>query len=118
MLRPLSQIVERKKSNTAVFIGASEEINEVTNQQWEHLKKFDTWALNNWHYHPFIPNFYHVEIKKKRGWDQLWIRRREQRREDYKNTSFVIPGKRQHIIDAIGEHGWVYWYNVKSMDEG
>jgi len=116
MLYPLSEIKDRKGSDTAVFIGASEEINEVTKEQWEHIKPFDTWALNNWHYHPFVPRFYHLEMKQKRGWDKLWIKRRQQRIYEYKGTSFIVPDKRQYILDAIGKHKWIYWYKVKNVD--
>lgn len=115
-MRPITDIWQHKKGDTAIFLGCAESIHSITPEQWERIAAFDTWTSNNFHYHPFIPKFYHVEIKQRRGWDKIWIKRRAQRYEDYKDVIFIVPDKKQYILDAIGEHQKVFHYKTKLVD--
>ena len=117
MLIPVSEIAERKGGDTAVFLGCAESLHYITIPQWERIAEFDTWSSNNFHYHPFVPKFYHVEMKQRRGWDKIWMERREQRRAEYKDVILIVPDKRQYILDAIGEHRLVYYYKTNLLDK-
>ena len=63
-MKKLKEIYKCKGSDVAVFLGSGSSINNITNRQWKTMSKLDTWTVNNWVYHPFIPKFYHLEIKK------------------------------------------------------
>lgn len=117
MLLPISKIAEYKKSETAIFLGCAESIHYITPKQWGRISEFDTWTSNNFHYHPFVPKFYHVEMKQRRGWDKIWIERRERRKKDYGDVIFIVPDKRQYILDAIGEHKEIFYYKTKLIDK-
>ena len=54
-----------KNSDTAVFLGSGQSINNISMQEWVVINKnCDLWTVNNWVYHPFVvPDFYMVESK-------------------------------------------------------
>lgn len=88
----LSLLKPYKKSNTAVFLGCGMSIRDITKEQWDKIKTFDTWAINNFIYHPsFVPNFYHVELKT---YDyEIFQRRLKQKKNQYLATKFIFPSK-------------------------
>ena len=57
------KLPEYKKSDYGVFLGCGSSINEITQKEWEIIDSCDTWVSNNFLYHWFIPDFYHVELK-------------------------------------------------------
>jgi hypothetical protein len=73
--------------------------------------------VNNWVYHPFIPKFYHIEVKK---YNKDIIKRRiEEKGSAFENTIFVVNKKKPHLLDVIGKQNHIYGYisekiNVKN----
>jgi hypothetical protein len=106
----LSDVQNNIKSNTAVILGTGSSINLITDTQWEQLKKFDLWAVNNWIYHPFIvPNFYHIEVKEDR---KIMKERLEEKWNDYKNVIYIVPRNQEVVLNAIGhlDEAKIYYY--------
>jgi hypothetical protein len=114
-MKPLQDIYKHKKSDIAVFLGCGSSINNITKKQWNKISKVDSWAVNNWLYHPFVPNFYHIEVKKNDK--DIWKKRKIERGNDFKNTVFFINIKRRKILlDIIGNEKYIYSYNMDKIN--
>lgn len=99
-LHDIKQLFQYKKSSTCIFLGSGKSINTISKEKWKAIQECDTWALNNWVYHPFIvPNFYPIEVKHY-GYDIL-MRRFKEKAEAYKNTKFIFP-KGKYIKSPTG----------------
>lgn len=60
----------KKKSDTIFILGTGRSIDEITNKQWNFIKKHDSLALNLFPFCDFIPNIYmfeHIRDKKARN---------------------------------------------------
>jgi hypothetical protein len=111
-------------SECCVLLGSGSSINNITLEQWETLKRYDLFAVNNWVYHPFIvPNFYHIESK----WYDYEIlqNRLLEKRDLYKNTKFIFPenkiitlksGFKKPLKDIVFDNAQIYTYKMKSRD--
>jgi len=115
MILPFKELYNKKKSHIAVFLGSGASVNDITEEQWSILTRFDLWAVNNWVYHPFIvPDFYHIEVKK---YDALIVKERlTEKWSKYKNVNFVIPkpkGEKSLVLDTIGheKQSKIYTYD-------
>jgi len=87
---PLSQMFQYKESDIAVVLGSGQSINRISKAEWKAIiHKTDTWAMNNWVYHPtVVPKFYHVEAK---WYNYNLLRERlEEKRSQYHNTKFLF----------------------------
>lgn len=116
-MRKLEEIYKNKKSDVAVFLGSGSSINNITDEQWEAISKVDSWSINNWIYHWFVPDFYHLEVK---SYNIDIVRRRfVERGDDYKDTSFLVNQgpKGDNIISAIGSEKNIYFYKMSKMEE-
>ncbi len=112
-MRTIKDICKNKGSHIAVFLGSGPSINNITDEQWELIAKADTWTVNNWVYHPFVPKFYHPEVKK---YNRDIIRRRIAARDDYDNVNFIINQDRMHLLDVIGKDKKVYTYRMHKIN--
>jgi len=93
MIQDWSKI--QAKSQTAVILGSGPSINDIDTNEWAHLKyACDSWAINNWVYHPtFIPNFYMIETKWY-GYDIL-VRRFIEKQTSYSDVKFLFQRNKQ-----------------------
>ena len=118
MIYPFEQLHQHIKSHIAVFLGSGSSVNNITEKQWEILKTFDLWGINNWVYHPdIVPHFYHIELK---SYDWEIVRDRlEEKWGDYKHCHYVIPVNRDLITRAIShpESSKIYTYRFKPRGE-
>ena len=112
MIYKFSEIKTHISSDTAVILGSGSSVNDITNEQWEKLKTFDLWALNNWVYHPYIvPNFYHIETKL---FDAEIVKERlNEKWEQYKNVVYLLPATKPELVKIIGheEEAQLYEYS-------
>lgn len=113
-MKKLEEIYKRKDSDIAVFLGSGPSINNVTGRQWKAISKLDTWTVNNWVYHPFVPRFYHVEAKT---WNRELLKKRiRMRGDDYKDTNFIINQSRLYLLDVIGPREHIYCYKMSKIN--
>jgi hypothetical protein len=112
-VKNLEEIYKNKVSNIAVFLGNGSSINNITDSQWKKIGETDTWVVNNWVYHPFIPKFYHVEVKsidsnimKSRLLDKI---------ENYNTTNFIIDKNRSMTLDVVSGQKNIYLYEIRDM---
>jgi len=118
-LRLIHELFAYKKSDVCVFLGSGPSISAITSEEWSRIKQYDTWAVNNWIYHPHIvPDFYHVEVK----WYDYPIvseRFREKYRA-YKQTKFLfekgksIRTKPLHMV--VGDMPHKFEYSLVKRD--
>jgi len=114
MIQPLVNLKKEKKSNTAVFLGSGSSINDITPEQWIRINQYDTWAVNNWCYHPFVPNFYHLEVKK---YNKDLVRKRiEEKGNLYKKVNFIINKERSYLIGVVGLNRKIYNYYMDKIN--
>ncbi len=113
-MNKIKNIYKRKGSHTAVFLGSGPSINNITEEQWKFIDKADTWAVNNWVYHPFVPDFYHIEVKK---YDKDIVKSRiAARGDDYRDTNFIVNQDRKYILDVIGPQENIYLYKMHKIN--
>jgi len=95
-----------RTSDTAVFFGCGPSINDITQDDWKVLKKYDVWAVNFFLYHDFIiPDFYYRGCGKHGTPDEnykkfknLWNKKKK---TSYKNTKFIIPERSRNCVSTI-----------------
>lgn len=54
----------RKQSNTLFILGSGGSINRLTDQQWQDIASGDSFGINHWLLHPFVPTYYAFENSK------------------------------------------------------
>jgi hypothetical protein len=119
-MRNLCDIIKHKGSDTAVFLGCGSSINNITSEQWDKIKQFDTWTTNNWAYHSFVPKFYHLEMRKPntpgRKLHAQLIRSR-MAHEAYDDVIFIINRDRAYLLDVIGKNRKnIYLYKMNKVN--
>lgn len=57
-----SQLEKYKTSDTLFVFGGGPSINQLDSDCWQHISKHDSFALNWFFAHPFIPTFHHMEL--------------------------------------------------------
>jgi hypothetical protein len=119
MLQDWKELIQKKKSDVCVFLGSGKSINDINTDEWEKFKKYDTWAINNWIYHPFfVPKFYHIEAKY---YDYSLLKQRlKEKKEQYKNTNFIfkesnikINNKKEVLWKIADNFSNIYIYSRK-----
>jgi len=113
-MKSISEIYRHKKSETAIFLGSGPSINNITPKQWDLISDFDSWTMNNWLYHPFVPSFYHVEAKPYNR--KLWKKRKSEMGDKFKNTVFIVNKDRRYLLDLIGNEKYIYEYQMNKIN--
>lgn len=113
-MEKLEKMYRLKGSDVAVFLGSGPSINNITGKQWKTISRLDTWTVNNWVYHPFVPKFYHLEIKRYNS--ELLKKRMRMRGDDYRNTNFIVNQRRTYLLDIIGPQKHIYGYEKRKIN--
>lgn len=99
-----------KNTDTAIYLGSGPSINDITTEQWKCLSRFDTFGINHFHYHHFVPRFYHIEIKERDM--NIWKQRHREIEQKYKNVKFICRNQGIFIREVPGlnifENTFVY----------
>jgi len=108
-------LINYKGSDYGVFLGCGSSINDITKTQWDIISTCDVWVSNNFLYHWYIPDFYHLELKSgKVKWCDLWGRRKAEKGDTYNDVKFIINRDHcGHLLPQIGEHPMVFGYPRK-----
>lgn len=113
-MKNIEHIYKHKKSDIAIFLGSGPSINNITPKQWDIISKHDSWTMNNWLYHPFVPNFYHPEVKSYNR--ELWKKRKLEMGDKFKDTVFIINMDRTYLLDVIGKQKYIYCYKMNKIN--
>ena len=106
------ELPKYKKSDIGIFLGCGISIRNITDNQWKKIKLYDTWTSNNWHYHSFVPNFYHIELKSlKDDWNNLWGKVHKRKLKQYENVKFILNKDHcDHILPRLGNMKYIFGY--------
>lgn len=97
-----------RRSNTVFILGSGPSVNEHTQNEWNHIKKNDSWGFNLWFCNDFVPTVYVAQAlveQKTQIESSLPFRMNDTLRKmlqdkqaDYRDTSFYYRG------DAVNQH--------------
>jgi len=108
-----TDFLHMRKTDTCVMLGSGPSINKIDAYGWKKIENYDTFAWNNWVYHPtFIPRFYALEVKKKRNFAQIG-RRFKEKWNLYLNVNFLIHKSSEQSLSYVVIKGMPNIYLVK-----
>lgn len=100
-------LIEREKlvkaSGKSLFIlGSGPTVNDYTENEWQHIRKNDSWAFNLWFCHEFVPSVYLaqalIEPKTNKSetlafnTNKMLCKMIEDKQVEYNNADFFIRG--------------------------
>ncbi len=94
-----------KTSDTVFFLGSGPSINRITKRQWEHVARHDTFAVNKWPIHPFVPTYYYTNYPRDRGHLLEYLSSIQSRLAKYTNTVFFLS---QNRVTRRGMHPRIF----------
>ena len=90
------KLISKKKSSKLFILGCGSSINDLTDENWQEIKKNDTLGINRWILHEHVPNFLLFEGAKKSDLAQGETRNTfiydvlNQSNYRYKNSLFLV----------------------------
>ena len=97
-MRPILEIKEKKKNNSAIFLGCGPSINDL---DIDFIKDKDVWANNNFIIHDsIVPDFYHLELKEHRN-GPTFRKLLKQKENSYKNVNWILNEQRGYLLRSI-----------------
>lgn len=82
-----NEVLKYKTSDTIFILGSGPSINEITNEQWSHIKKHNSIGFNYWFAHDFIPTYYMFQ-----GVDNTMLELLKDTNLKYKDIPFFLRG--------------------------
>jgi hypothetical protein len=93
--------LDKKKSDTLVILGSGKSILDISKDEFERMKSVNTFAMNFWCYHDFVPDFFCFEgFKGKQKSYEIWKEHLLSNNKNYENTIFL--GNAVGIFNTIG----------------
>lgn len=110
----------KRNSDDVVLLCTGKSINDITDKQWNWIQVQDTWAVNNFVYHPWmVPKFNHLEVKSyDYPYEQRYLN--EKWEKGWKNVGYVFPNDRgSYIASCIGHsnEAKIYTYTYARRGE-
>jgi len=97
-MRPILEIKEKKKNNSAIFLGCGPSINDL---DIDFIKDKDVWANNNFIIHDsIVPDFYHLELKEHRN-GPTFRKLLKEKENLYKNVNWILNEQRGYLLKSI-----------------
>ena len=92
-----------RNTDTAIFYGTGYSINDISREDYEILKQYDSMSLNWFMYHDFIvPRFYYRGENSGRAFGIKWRKLFNQKREAYKDTIFLTKKQKHLDLQNVG----------------
>ncbi|MCK6440233.1 MAG: hypothetical protein L6Q71_08555 [Planctomycetes bacterium] len=79
-----------RRSDTAVIFGSGPSINQITAEQWSAFAKHDTFGLNFWLLHPFVPRFYFLEGFRDTSERDYFKAELLRRADEYRDVTWLL----------------------------
>ena len=83
-----------KKSDTIFVLGSGESINDIKKKEWDHIGKNDSFAMNWWPVHWFVPSFYYSNFPRQRVHFECFRSIIRDNIREYYNTIFFVSCNR------------------------
>ena len=85
-----------KTCDRVFILGSGPSINDLSQSDFDHIAKCDSWGFNFWFVHDFVPSVFFAQVGKKRNrYNEImdaWDICLEKVAERYKTTKFVLRG--------------------------
>lgn len=92
----IEELKKLKKSDTLFILGGGSSINSITEKEWKVIKTKDSFGLNFWLYHEFVPDFYCYE---EPFFKEIFYKTLKLKEKEYENTIFILKdGKLSHEL--------------------
>jgi len=103
-LLPYTRLLKKfRKTNTVILYGTGYSINDISREDWDILKQYDSMSLNWFMYHDFIvPRFYYRGENSGKVFGQKWAKLFNEKREAYKNTIFLTKSGKSLDLKNVG----------------
>tara|TARA_R100000234_G_scaffold40732_1_gene24405 strand:- start:12904 stop:13611 length:708 start_codon:yes stop_codon:yes gene_type:complete len=95
-----ANLIDKKNSNEAIFLGCGPSINDLSDSDWQKIKKMDIWTSNNWFIHDVVPDFYHLEVKMHRN-GQFAKDMVAKKHGEYKDVNWILDITRPYLFDIV-----------------
>lgn len=79
-----------KKSDTLYILGSGLSVMDLTQNDWNEVKKHDSFGFNGWVFHDFIPTYYGIEPMANNNVFNWYIRALRQKQEVFQNMPIFI----------------------------
>jgi hypothetical protein len=101
---PYTQLLKgHRKTDTVIFYGCGYSINDISREDWDILKQYDSMSLNWFMYHDFIvPKFYYRGENSGRVFGQKWKKLFNEKRQMYKDTIFLTKLNKDLDLENVG----------------
>lgn len=86
---PPNLLIERRSCDTVVLLGSGESINRITEAQWRWIEKQDSFGLNFWPIHSFVPSFLLFEVPATAEREREMFDLFRQKADSYKNSLLI-----------------------------
>lgn len=111
--KSISEFIDlKKKSDTIFILGSGESINEVSENEWQHLKKHNTCSYNSFFIHDFIPDYYLFEPADSNSYMKMFY---DETAEKYNDTYMFYQSHIGHslgiFIDEYKHKDYLFHYN-------
>ena len=101
LVKHIASLPEKKKNNSAIFLGCGPSINLIDDEFKVKLESLDVWSSNSWIIHNnIVPDFYHVEVKAHRS-GPIFKRLCAEKAVPYKEVNWLIDGTRAHLLEYV-----------------
>ncbi len=86
----IDELKSNKSSQRIYILGSGKSINNITEKQWEDIKKSDSVGFNFWLYHSFVPKFYCYEEGPDKKRNNTFYKILKDKKENYSEVLFLL----------------------------
>jgi hypothetical protein len=94
-----SNLYAEKSSDTLFILGSGASVNEINKKGWDHISGHDSFGLNKWPLHDFVPTYYMFELRSgddnQRYRDWYWDIL-DCKKEQYSNIPIILKDVSPH----------------------
>lgn len=91
MLRKQSYRQPQRTSDALAILGSGASINDLNAEQWDYIRQIDSFGLNFWLVHDFVPTFYMFEGALEPDLQARWVELLNRKAEAYQHTTILLP---------------------------
>lgn len=108
-------IADTKRSDTLYILGSGGSINEYTPEIWNCIREGDTFGLNLWLYHRFVPTYFMFEVPRYQDAADIFFDLVNWRAEDYADTTVIVNDMIAAEDRQPGWAGRIHWDRFKRV---
>jgi hypothetical protein len=102
-----SHLEQTKSSDTLFILGSGGSINQITEDQWEHIGEKDSIGLNKWPIHEFQPDYHVFEPRMEKEEKERYWQLLNYKRDLYKEIPIIL--KDTDAVSALNQEDLPNW---------